>query len=301
MRRQHLAGFGLLLCASALAGCAGMPNRQAASVDLAQAPSLAAADAPSLAFAAEDGAAKTQAGFPLARSFAPLAGTSPLNGRTIHVGALADLELQPKEVVLTFDDGPMPGKTRKILDTLDRYGVGATFLMVGQMADAYPDIAQDVARRGHAIGSHTERHKNLRTLSTDAAMAEIHEGERSVDAALAPAGLEAAPFFRFPYLADTATLRSRLAGEHTVPIDVDIDSKDYFRSTPDTVRARTLAAVEKQGRGIILFHDIHGRTAAMLPGLLADLQERGYKVVRLAPVPADGVLLASAPSMQVQR
>lgn len=87
----------------------------------------------------------------------------PLTGRTIEVSLISDIQLQPGEVVLTFDDGPVPGRTDSILDTLDRYGVKATFLMVGQMAQNHPETARKVAARGHSIGSHTWGHPNLST------------------------------------------------------------------------------------------------------------------------------------------
>ncbi|ESR25713.1 polysaccharide deacetylase family protein [Lutibaculum baratangense] len=205
----------------------------------------------------------------------------PLAGRTIEVERIEDIVLGEKEVVITFDDGPMPGKTNRILDTLDEYGVKATFLMVGQMARAYPQTAGEVAARGHTVGTHTERHANLTQLDFDDALAEIEEGRRHVAAAVAPRS--AAPFFRFPYLADTTALRRALADRGIVVIDADIDSKDYFVSTPEQVRDRALARVEQHGSGIILFHDIHARTAAMLPEFLEGLKERDYKVVRLVP------------------
>ena len=200
-----------------------------------------------------------------------------LKGRTLTVASLGDIRLKYKEVVLTFDDGPVPGKTEKILDTLDRHRVKATFLMVGQMADAYPAIARKVVARGHAIGSHTYRHPNLRGLGFDAAMTEIMKGERAVRKASATDP----GFFRFPYLADTAKLRSALAARGTVVMDVQVDSKDYFKSSPAAVTARTMQTLRKRGRGIILLHDIHHRTGAMLPSLLAQLRAEGYSVVTL--------------------
>ncbi|MDE0922029.1 polysaccharide deacetylase family protein [Aurantimonas coralicida] len=275
-----------ILALALIAGCGHNEARSLAMKGPTATTSVAA-----LGFApdASDGA------FPLFQSFAPVS-SSPLNGRTLEVSHISDIVLQPKEVVLTFDDGPIPGKTHKILRALDDYGVGATFLMVGQMARAYPKIAQDVALHGHTIGTHTEGHANLRTLSADAAIAEIHRGQRSVSAALAPIGRRPAPFFRFPYLADTRPLRERLSGEGVVAIDVDIDSKDYFRDAPSIVRDRTLLSLEKHGRGIVLFHDIQSRTAAMLPDFLQALQERGFKVVRLVPAgrPSGPMLLSDA-------
>ena len=260
------------------------PNSAVAAASLAVSsdPAKAAPTGTLLSFASQQSAG---GGFPLYRSYAPLS-SSPLNGRTLEIAKLSDIALRDKEVVLTFDDGPMPGKTERILKALDDHGVGATFMMVGEMARAYPQIARKVAAAGQTIGTHTQHHRNLRQMGADAAMAEIRSGELSVSAALAPMGARPAPFFRFPYLADSASLRARLAREGLVAMDVDVDSKDYFRDTPATVEARTLAALDHRGRGIILMHDIQARTAAMLPSFLDELQRRGYKVVRLAP--ADG-------------
>lgn len=206
-----------------------------------------------------------------------------LAGRTLQVGSLQDIVLMRNEVILTFDDGPVPGRTKRILDALDRHNVKATFLMVGQMARSYPQLVREVATRGHAVGSHTQNHSNLAAVGFERAMEDIRQGERSVADALVPARALAAPFFRFPYLSDTPALRAHLAGRGVVVIDVDIDSKDYFQSTPAQVRQRTLDRLAGRGSGIILFHDLHERTAAMLPGFLDDLHARGYKVVHIVP------------------
>jgi len=220
---------------------------------------------------------------------------SGLAGRTIKVGSIADLVLARNEVVLTFDDGPMPGKTPAILKTLDEHGVKATFLMVGQMARSYPALVKEVAARGHSIGTHTEHHANLASIGFDRAVGEIDQGRKSVAAALVPTGMKAAPFFRFPYLSDTPALRRHLAMQGVVVVDPTVDSKDYFVSTPDQVRQRTVARLEARGSGIVLFHDLHQRTVAMLPKLLDDLHARGFKVVHLAPKQrAGGDLLVSA-------
>jgi peptidoglycan/xylan/chitin deacetylase (PgdA/CDA1 family) len=214
---------------------------------------------------------------PVPMSPARWAGRTGLSGRTLAVSSLADLKLKHKEVVLTFDDGPVPGRTEAILATLDAYRVKATFLMVGQMADAYPAIARKVVSRGHTIGSHTYRHPNLRYLAFDAAMAEIRKGEKAVQRATA----RQPDFFRFPYLSDTSALRSAVSRRGTIIMDMDVDSKDYFKVTPASVASRTMEGLRKRGRGIILLHDIHKRTAAVLPALLAQLKAEGYSVVTL--------------------
>jgi len=204
-----------------------------------------------------------------------------LAGRTLAVASTADIVLKPGEVILTFDDGPRAGKTQAILDTLDHYGVRATFLMLGSAAKANPALAQMVAQRGHTVGSHTYDHVNLAGLSRQAALDEIARGEAAVAEALGAETLS--HFFRFPYLSQTGYLRTALMHGDMVILDVDIDSKDYFKDSPDVVRAPTLARLEARGSGIILFHDIHQRTVDMLPGFLEELSARGYSVVTLVP------------------
>lgn len=206
-----------------------------------------------------------------------------LGGRTLAVASAADIVLRPGEVVLTFDDGPRPGRTNTILATLDDFGVKATFLMLGSAAQANPRLAQQVAASGHTVGSHTFGHVDLGNLSRQAALDEIAKGERAVQLALAGGGQVLSPFFRFPYLSQTGFLRTNLTQGSMVVLDVDIDSKDYYKDSPEAISARTLERLDARGSGIVLFHDIHQRTVDTLPVFLAELEERGYSVVRLVP------------------
>lgn len=203
--------------------------------------------------------------------------THHLAGRVLTISSLKELKLEPKEVILSFDDGPIPGRTERVLATLDRFGVKGAFMMVGEMADLHPELARRVAMEGNTIGSHTYKHPNLDTLSFDMAMAEIARGEAAVTKAT---GTDV-NFFRFPYLADSRKLRSAVAMRDMVVMDVDVDTKDYFTSTPEEVADRAMKRLHQRGGGIILMHDIHKRTAAMLPALLTRLEAEGYKVVTL--------------------
>lgn len=213
----------------------------------------------------------------------PIVTPGYLAGRTLSVGSTGDIVLRPGEVVLTFDDGPRSGKTSEILATLDSFGVKATFLMLGAAAQANPQLAQQVALRGHTVGSHTFNHVDLSGLDRQAALDEIARGERAVSQALAGAGQKLSPFFRFPYLSQTGFLRTNLLQGSTIVLDVDIDSKDYYKDSAAVVAERTLARLDQLGSGIVLFHDIHQRTVAMLPTFLSALEQRGYSVVRLVP------------------
>lgn len=206
-----------------------------------------------------------------------------LAGRTLTVASASDIVLNRGEVILTFDDGPRPGRTDAILQTLDQYGVKATFMMLGNAAAAHPELVRSVAQHGHSIGNHSYDHADLSTLTSQAAIDDIAKGERAITRALAGSGATLAPFFRFPYLAQTGFLRTNMRQGGMVVLDVDIDSKDYYDDTPAEVAARTISRLEARGGGIILFHDIHPRTVAMLPDFLQQLQDRGYSVVRLVP------------------
>src|SRR5438552_9310417 len=104
--------------------------------------------------------------------------------------------LNPKEVVLTFDDGPLPGRTTAVLAALEAQCTKATFFSVGKVAGGYPEILRDVAKAGHTIGAHTVNHKDLSKMKIDEAKDEI---ERSFSIIHRAVGGPTAPFFRFPF------------------------------------------------------------------------------------------------------
>jgi len=193
--------------------------------------------------------------------------------------AREDSFLGPKEVVLTFDDGPMPWITKSILDTLDRFCTKATFFPVGRMAIAYPATLRDVLARGHTVGSHTWSHpKNLALLQSARAVDEI---ERGIAAVALAAGQPVAPFFRFPGLNDSVSLLAYLQQRGIATFTVDVVSNDSFVADAKALAKLTLERVEHLKGGIILFHDIKAATARALPAILTELKARGYKVVHM--------------------
>lgn len=189
-----------------------------------------------------------------------------------------DRLLREGEVVLTFDDGPHKAYTPAILRVLDAHCTKATFLMVGRSAIYYPDLVQDVARRGHTIGTHTWSHKNLGKSSAHDGEVEIELGISAVQKAL---GRPAAPFFRFPYLATTKATQVHLSERNTSALSIDVDSHDYRTRSPTVMMRNVLKQLEAKKRGIILFHDIQPSTAKGLDALLVELKQRGYRVVHL--------------------
>lgn len=187
--------------------------------------------------------------------------------------------LKSKEVVLTFDDGPMPWVTRSILDTLDRFCAKATFFSVGKMGLAYPQTLREVLARGHTLGGHTHTHPlNLKRLKPEKAIDEIERGFAALSIA---SGGRASPFFRFPGLSDNAFMLDALQKRGIAAFSVDVVSDDSYISDANKLIRVTLERVEAQRGGILLFHDIKAATAKALPTILAELQKRGYSVVHM--------------------
>ena len=206
------------------------------------------------------------------------ASTGPLYG-DMSKYTREDSFLGPKEVVLTFDDGPIPHITKSILDTLDKFCTKATFFSVGRMAIAYPAMVKEVMARGHTLGSHTWSHPfNLKRSAIERSRDEIERGFAAVAMA---AGQPIAPFFRFPGLSDSDPMLAHLQTRGVAAFTVDVVSNDSYIGDPKRLTERTIKQVEARNGGIILFHDIKASTAKALPEFLTQLKERGFKVVHM--------------------
>jgi peptidoglycan/xylan/chitin deacetylase (PgdA/CDA1 family) len=215
------------------------------------------------------------------------------------------LPLSDKEVVLTFDDGPLPPYTNQILDILASQCVKATFFLVGRMAHDFPAAARRVYEAGHTIGTHSEDHPfRFGNLSVEKLRREIDRGIADVGAALGDPS-ELAPFFRIPGLARSDTAERELAARSLVVFSSDAVADDWHRRIkPGEIIARAMSRLEKRGKGILLLHDIHPATVAALPGLLRALKEQGFRVVHVKPaeqpgrieIADNGKILASEPT-----
>jgi len=186
--------------------------------------------------------------------------------------------LGDKEVVLTFDDGPLRPHTRKVLAALAAHCTKATFFMVGRMAVADPAMVREVGAAGHTIAGHTWSHRNLANYSKASAAGEIELGISAVAHAL---GRPMAPFFRFPYLSDPKAMINYLGSRDIATFSIDVDSNDYRTQSGDWIRRTIMRQLADRGRGIILMHDIQRSTANGIRALLNDLAAKGYKVVHL--------------------
>jgi peptidoglycan/xylan/chitin deacetylase (PgdA/CDA1 family) len=187
--------------------------------------------------------------------------------------------LTDKEVVLTFDDGPWP-TTPAVLKALADECTKGLFFPVGKHTTYHPEILRQVAAAGHTIGSHTWSHAHLdsKKLTEAQVREEIEKGFSAVKMAL---GTAPAPFFRFPGLAHTQPALGYLASRNISMFSVDVDSNDFKSSGPDQVIQNVMTKLDKQGKGVILMHDLQKHTAIALPTLLRRLKAGGYKVVQM--------------------
>lgn len=189
------------------------------------------------------------------------------------------LPLAGKEVVLTFDDGPLPETTAAILDILKRECVRATFFLIGRNARSAPHLVRRIARDGHTLANHSMTHPwTMRSIPFDRAWSNIAEGRAAIEDA---AGQKIAPFFRFPGFADTPALLDALDTNRTVTFGTDLWASDWNMMRTDTQLALVLGRLRRAGGGIVLFHDTKRQTVEMLPGFLHALRSEGFRVVHI--------------------
>ena len=186
--------------------------------------------------------------------------------------------LRDHEVVLTFDDGPWPGNTDRVLKALADQCTRAMFFPIGMHAGWHPEILKQVAAAGHTVGSHTWSHKDLTKLTPDEAKAEIEKGIAAVSIALgnkpvarSSASRRCAPAGMVKYL-----------GERNVGIfSADWDSFDFKMRDPSRSLSRSWTSLNKHGKGIILMHDFQRATSEAVPEILKQLKAGGFKIVQV--------------------
>jgi peptidoglycan/xylan/chitin deacetylase (PgdA/CDA1 family) len=188
--------------------------------------------------------------------------------------------LRPKEVVLTFDDGPWPKNTPAVLAALAAHCTKATFFPIGKHATWEPGILKQVAAAGHTIGTHTWSHQDLSKKSKEEAIREIEMGASAVHMAV---GGPTAPFFRFPALRHPPEMVKYLGERNIAIFSTDMDSFDFTMRKPEQVIKSVMGKLEKHGKGIVLMHDFQRATSEAVPELFNQLKAAGYKIVHMVP------------------
>jgi peptidoglycan/xylan/chitin deacetylase (PgdA/CDA1 family) len=198
--------------------------------------------------------------------------------------------LRPGEVVLTFDDGPWPNNTPKVLAALARHCTKAIFFPIGLHATYEPDLLKQVAAAGHAVGSHTWCHQNLsRTKGRCLINGKVQtveynfkdEIEKGISAVSWALGGPLSPFFRFPALQQPPEAISYLGQRNVGIFSTDFDSFDFKMRKPEQVRKSVMEKLKKHGKGMVLMHDFQHATADAISQILDDLKAGGYRVVQM--------------------
>ncbi len=181
-------------------------------------------------------------------------------------------------VALTFDDGPHPSHTPRLLDILKQRNVKATFYVVGTNVSRHPHIIRRMLAEGHEVGNHTVNHPNLSQMGDDGV-------RRELDGVIT-AMRSAAPNYRMrtmrpPYGALTQRQREWIFREYGYPtIMWSVDPQDWRRPGASVVTQRILS--NTRSGGIVLAHDIHGATIDAMPATVDGLLGRGFRFVTVS-------------------
>ncbi len=193
----------------------------------------------------------------------------PLFYRLLFPEAIWRIKHRRRKVVfLTFDDGPIPEVTPWVLDTLDRYGIKATFFMVGDNVRRHPELLEEVRRRGHAVGNHTMHHLQGMKVTAYRYMHDISEANDLIDS----------PLFRPPH----GLLRwkqARAIKDRYNLVMYDLVTRDYSKKLNPEQVFNNVRRYVRNG-SIIVFHDslkAEKNMKAVLPRAIEYLRSLGYE------------------------
>lgn len=187
-------------------------------------------------------------------------------------GAIPKLKSGQKYVALTFDDGPNPNTTPQLLNILKNKKVKASFFMVGNGVDAYPNVAKRVSDAGHQVGSHSYAHPQLTSLSTSQIQSEM----RRTDKAIYYATGKLPKTYRPPY----GSVNRYVANIVAKPaIMWSIDTRDWESRNPYMIN--NVVSNNIHNGAIILMHDIHQPTINSVSTMIDNLKNQGYQFVTI--------------------
>jgi peptidoglycan/xylan/chitin deacetylase (PgdA/CDA1 family) len=203
------------------------------------------------------------------------------------------------ELILTFDDGPSPTNTPKVLDILAKHHLKVIFFMVGEMAGSankhVPAILKRVLHDGHIIATHTMTHQNLCKVSEDKAAKEIDDGKATVERA---AGIRTV-WFRAPYGVRCTRLETMLDERHLQHFHWDLDPQEWKHHNAERALKYVTGELSKMtGRNVLLMHDIHEATVKALPDILDWIDAEN---VRREAAHKRRIRIISGPELAVER
>jgi peptidoglycan/xylan/chitin deacetylase (PgdA/CDA1 family) len=206
---------------------------------------------------------------PSERSKPAPASEPPISFSAVHV--------DEPYIAMTFDDGPHPTLTPKLLDLLAAHHIKATFFLIGQNVVEHPEVVQRAVREGHEVGNHSWSHPALGRMSDEAVRSQLRRTEEAIKNA---AGVRPT-LFRPPYGSITKRQERWIHGEFGYDTILwDVDPLDWKRPGPMTVCNRIVKGTRPGS--IVLSHDIHAQTIEAMPATLAQLEARHFKFVTVS-------------------
>jgi peptidoglycan/xylan/chitin deacetylase (PgdA/CDA1 family) len=175
-------------------------------------------------------------------------------------------------VCLTFDDGPHPHHTPRLLDLFKNEGIVATFFLVGREAEKYPEIVERMQAEGHVVGNHSYSHQSRMTLSAQQAADEVRKGSEVLRKILG----NTPTLYRPPQGKVTFRDLWWMWGERLSVVFWNADPKDYEKKSKEEVLA-WFQHWAFRGGDLVLLHDTHPHTAEALPEIILRIRERGLK------------------------
>ncbi|MFC5049395.1 polysaccharide deacetylase family protein [Rubritalea spongiae] len=182
-----------------------------------------------------------------------------------------------KYIALTFDDGPHPVNTPRLLDILRRRNVKATFYVIGNLVDRYPHIVKRIVDEGHEIGNHTWTHPNLKNLGDSNVRSEL---DRTRDAIVKACGVQPLTM-RPPYGSLSSAQRNWIYRDYGYPtIMWDVDPLDWKKPGSGVVASRLINGT--RNGSILLVHDLHAGSVSAMPQTVDTLLRKGYQFVTVS-------------------
>jgi peptidoglycan/xylan/chitin deacetylase (PgdA/CDA1 family) len=180
-------------------------------------------------------------------------------------------------IAITFDDGPHPQNTTRLLDILRARNIKATFYVIGRSVDLYPQVVRRTVAEGHEIGNHSQTHRLLSKLGDS----ELREEMRRCSDAIARASGVKPRTMRPPYGGLLQRQRELVHAEFGYPTILwSVDPLDWKRPGAGVITSRILAGTSSGG--IVLAHDLHAQTVDAMPATLDGLLRRGFKFVTVS-------------------
>ena len=183
------------------------------------------------------------------------------------------------DIALTFDDGPHPIKTPKILDILKEYGVKATFFTIGQNVEYYPEAAKRILSEGHEIGNHTQTHPHLKKTERELLVTELESCERSIKNVIG----YTTSVFRPPEGVVDDDVKAIASDMGYSVILWSVDTRDWAGTPSEKIVSTVLESISPGD--IILMHDYTSKnchTIEALRILIPKLCEMGYNFVTVS-------------------